>query len=108
MLTPDHPYAEAKASSSVKIKGTDVVATWKVLTTIFMVPIFLTFYTVCVSLPNVGSSDANMNAANALLTVDGILHFLSRLPKFVPAKFYIRLDRVADSTVLYLGNHSVL
>ncbi|KAJ3187113.1 hypothetical protein HDU85_007151 [Gaertneriomyces sp. JEL0708] len=39
--------AEAKAGSNVKIWGKDVVATWKVLTTIALIPIFLTFYTLC-------------------------------------------------------------
>ncbi|KAJ3297577.1 hypothetical protein HK104_000375 [Borealophlyctis nickersoniae] len=39
--------AEAKATSSVKIEGRDVVATWKVLTTVFLVPVFWTFYTFC-------------------------------------------------------------
>ncbi|KAI8818554.1 uncharacterized protein EV422DRAFT_498745 [Fimicolochytrium jonesii] len=36
---------EAKAGSNVKIWGKDVVATWKVLTALALVPIMLTFYT---------------------------------------------------------------
>ncbi|KNC98579.1 uncharacterized protein SPPG_06264 [Spizellomyces punctatus DAOM BR117] len=36
---------EAKAGSSVKIWGKDVVATWKVLTAVFLIPVFWFLYT---------------------------------------------------------------
>lgn len=45
-LTDYLPRAEALAASSVKIQGRDVMATWKILVSAGLAPLFYTFYTI--------------------------------------------------------------